>query len=199
MDQAQPDLFTPPSLVPGLRLAEGFLSIAEQTELVARFAHVTLAPFRFQRWEGKRLTASFGFSYDFERGRMVDAPPIPAWLDPVRERAAAFAGIDAATLRQALLIRYDPGAGIGWHRDRPQFDKVVGISLGGPVDLRLRRRTGAGFERRAVRLEPGSAYLLDGEVRHGWEHSIAPVARTRLSLTFRSVCAKLTGLDEMRA
>jgi alkylated DNA repair dioxygenase AlkB len=86
-----------------------------------------------------------------------------------------------------LLIRYDPGAGIGWHRDRPQFGKVFGLSLGAPAKLRLRRRTPGGFERRAAVLEPRSAYLLDGEVRREWEHSIAPVAQTRRSITFRTL------------
>jgi alkylated DNA repair dioxygenase AlkB len=48
-------------------------------------------------------------------------------------------------LVQALLIRYDPGASIGWHRDRPVFEHVVGISLGADARLRLRRRTWRGL------------------------------------------------------
>jgi alkylated DNA repair protein (DNA oxidative demethylase) len=49
-------------------------------------------------------------------------------------------------LVQALLIRYDPGAGIGWHRDRPLFEHVVGISLGAPATMRFRRRRPAHFQ-----------------------------------------------------
>jgi alkylated DNA repair dioxygenase AlkB len=89
-----------------------------------------------------------------------------------------------------LLTRYDPGAGIGWHRDRPVFDHVVGVSLGAPAVLRLRRRTESGFERRALPLPPRSAYHLTGEARYGWEHSIAPIAATRWSVTFRSLSDK---------
>jgi alkylated DNA repair dioxygenase AlkB len=187
MAAPQLDLFAPAPGVPGLRLVDEFLSPQEEAAVIARLAGEALTPFKFQGWEGKRLTASFGHSYDFERGRIAEAPPLPEWLLPLRARAASFAGLDPEALRQALLIRYDPGAGIGWHRDRPQFDKVIGISLGSAVVLRLRRRVGAGFERRAVPLAPRSIYLLDGEVRREWEHSIVRVPETRYSITFRSL------------
>ncbi|MCA1662414.1 MAG: alpha-ketoglutarate-dependent dioxygenase AlkB [Novosphingobium sp.] len=187
MSLSQLDLFAPAPVVPGLRFTEGFLPPAEQAALAVRIDAEALSPFQFHGWEGKRLTASFGYAYDFSRGRVLDAPPLPDWLLPLRERAAVFAGVEPAALVQALLIRYDPGAGIGWHRDRPQFGKVVGVSLGGPVTLRLRRRTATGFERRALPLASGSAYLLDGEVRREWEHSIAPVERSRRSITFRTL------------
>ena len=187
MSLPQLDLFAPAPLVPGLRVAEDFLKPAEQADLAARIDREALSPFKFHQWEGKRLTASFGYAYDFARGRVLEARPLPDWLLPLRESAAAFAKVPADDFVQALLIRYDPGAGIGWHRDRPQFGKVVGLSLGIEVTMRLRRRTGGGFERRALRLPPGSIYLLDGEVRREWEHSIAPVAATRRSITFRTL------------
>jgi len=85
------------------------------------------------------------------------------------------------------VIRYDPGAGIGWHRDRPQYGEVIGLSLGNPATLRLRRRTGEGFERRNLELAPRSLYLLSGEVRAEWQHSIAPLDVTRRSITFRTL------------
>jgi DNA oxidative demethylase len=44
--------------------------------------------------------------------------------------SARFSGLQPGELVQPLLIRYDPGAGIGWHRDRPVFEHVLGISLG---------------------------------------------------------------------
>jgi alkylated DNA repair dioxygenase AlkB len=90
-------------------------------------------------------------------------------------------------LVQALLIRYDPGAGIGWHRDRPVFEHVLGISLGAAATLRLRRRSAGGFARAAASLAPRSIYHLTGEARHAWEHSIAPLQVTRWSITFRSL------------
>ncbi|WP_204316234.1 alpha-ketoglutarate-dependent dioxygenase AlkB, partial [Serratia marcescens] len=77
---------------------------------------------------------------------------------------------------QALVTRYDPGAGIGWHRDRPVFEHVVGVSLGAPTALRLRRRRADGkFDRAELPLAPRGAYHLAGEARHLWEHSITPM------------------------
>ena len=90
-------------------------------------------------------------------------------------------------LVQALLIRYDPGAGIGWHRDRPVFEHVIGISLGLTATMRFRRRRGQQFERRAAELAPRSIYLLQGEARREWEHSIAELEETRWSITFRTL------------
>ncbi|MBM7407300.1 MULTISPECIES: alpha-ketoglutarate-dependent dioxygenase AlkB [Sphingomonas] len=185
---AQLDLFGTP-LLPGLSYGEEVLDAPEEAALVAAIDACELTPFRFQGWTGKRLTTSFGWSYDFDRGRIAPGVEIPAFRGPLRERAAAFAGMPAAELEQALLIRYDPGAGIGWHRDRPMFEHVVGISLGEPAVLRLRRRTDTGFERRSLTLAPRSIYHLSGEARHAWEHGIAAMERTRWSVTFRSLSA----------
>lgn len=180
------DLFdTPP--IPGLKTGDAILDIGEEADLITRIDALELEPFRFQGWLGKRLTRSFGWTYDFDRASFAPSEPIPVWLEPLRERAAVFAGLDPDQLVQALVIRYDPGAGIGWHRDRPVFDEVVGISLGNSAPMRFRRRVGTGFERRKVTLDPRSIYLLTGEVRRDWEHSIAPMAVPRWSVTFRTL------------
>lgn len=184
------DLFDTP-LLPGLATAGDLVTINEERDLVAAIDACELTPFRFQGWEGKRLTTSFGFNYDFETQRVARADPIPDWLLPIRSRMAAFAGLDPEILIQALLIRYDPGAGIGWHRDRPIYEHVVGLSLGVPADMRFRRRRpDGGFDRRSVPLEPRAAYHMAGEARHDWEHSIVEMERTRWSVTFRSPSAR---------
>lgn len=184
------DLFPRPG-PDGLSYRGDFLSPAEEAALIPAIDAVGLAPFRFQGWTGKRLTASFGYHYDFDRAVFGPTAPIPDFLRPVRARAAAFAGLAAEELVQALLIRYDPGAGIGWHRDRPVFGHVIGISLGDPAVLRLRRRKAeGGFERATQELAPRSIYHLSGAARHAWEHSIAPSEARRWSITFRSLSAR---------
>jgi len=182
----QPDLFAPPA-APLVATCADIIDAVEEATLIAAIDATDPTPFRFQGWQGKRLTTSFGWSYDFEGGGMARNAPIPAALLPVRDRAAAFAGLEPDELEQALLIRYDPGAGIGWHRDRPQFARVVGISLGAPATLRLRRRRDGGFDRASLPLVPRSAYHLTGEARHDWEHSVAPMDAARWSITFRSL------------
>ena len=110
--------------------------------------------------------------------------------EPLRDRAAAFAGLQPDDFVHVLLARYDPGAGIGWHRDRDVFEQVVGISLGTPATLRFRQRTAGGFRRASLEVEPRSAYLLSGEARWDWEHSIAPGEQLRFSITFRTLSDK---------
>jgi alkylated DNA repair dioxygenase AlkB len=176
-------------LIPGLVTREELVDSAEEAELIAHIGTLNLTPFRFQGFTGKRLTTSFGLAYDFEHGRITRAEPIPDWLGSLRCRAADFAGLPSEDLVHALVIRYDPGAGIGWHRDRPQFDQVVGISLGASAMLAFRQRTAAGFRRVKLPLAPRSAYHLRGEARIAWEHGIAAHDALRFSITFRSLQA----------
>ena len=187
---SQPNLFDAP-LIPGLSFRDELVTAAEERDLIARIEQVELAPFRFQGWLGKRQTASFGWRYDFDDASFGPTEPIPDFLLPVRAAAASFARLPEADLVQALVTRYDPGAGIGWHRDRPVFEHVVGISLESAATLRIRRRRDQGFDRVAVPLPPRSVYHLSGEARHGWEHGIAEMTVRRWSITFRSLSAKL--------
>ena len=180
------DLFGEPP-IPGLVYRDDFIGEAEHEALVGRLQAMELAPFRFQGWTGKRMTQSFGWRYDFDDASFSPAEPIPGWLDPLRVKAADFAGVEPGEFAHVLLARYDPGAGIGWHRDRPVFDRVVGVSLGAPETLRFRQRTATGFRRYALPVEPRSAYLLSGEARHDWEHRIVPGEVLRFSITFRTL------------
>jgi DNA oxidative demethylase len=183
---AQSDWFKRPGLA-GLTQAEDIVTPSEEQALIAAIDQVELSPFRFQGWLGKRLTASFGWRYDFDKASLRATEPIPGWLLPLRDRAARFASLHPEDLVQALLIRYDPGAGIGWHRDRPEFDHVIGVSLGAPAVMRFRRRKPGGFDRFSAALPPRSIYHLSDEARRQWEHSIAAMAVTRRSITFRSL------------
>ena len=179
---------TPP--IAGLRYPEDVISEPEERALIERLGGLDLAPFRFHGWLGNRRTQSFGWRYDFDDASFMPAEPIPEWLRAVRASAAGFAGLRPEDFVHVLLARYNPGAGIGWHRDRDVFDKVVGISLDTPATLRFRQRTGSGFRRTNLAVAPRSAYLLSGEARHDWEHSISPGQRLRFSITFRTLSEK---------
>jgi alkylated DNA repair dioxygenase AlkB len=190
-------LFDAP-LIEGLRYREDVISAAQERDLLGRLTRLDLAPFRFHGWLGNRRTQSFGWRYDFDDASFSPTEPIPDWLLGVREVAAAFAGLPSDDFVQALIARYDPGAGIGWHRDRDVFENVVGISLGTPATLRFRRRTPAGFKRASLEVVPRSAYFLSGQARHDWEHSISPGDQLRFSITFRTLSAKGWRIAERR-
>jgi alkylated DNA repair dioxygenase AlkB len=188
MSPEQLTLLEPKLALPdGLEYRADFVSRAEEAELVERLARLELREFEFHGYLGKRRVVYFGLRYDFNDRAVREATEMPGFLLPMRERAASFAGLDPADLAHALVTEYMPGAAIGWHRDRPVFGDVIGISLGSPCRFRLRRKRGNGWERAALMLAPRSAYLMRGPARHEWQHSIPPVEALRYSVTFRSI------------
>jgi alkylated DNA repair dioxygenase AlkB len=180
-------------LDPGPTLPEGFkyepdlLTVDEEQALLDHIRELPLKEFEFQGFVGKRRTVSFGWRYDFNERTLQTAEPIPAFLLPLRESAAGFAGLRGEQLQQALVIEYGPGASIGWHRDKAVFGDVVGISLLSPCRFRFRRKAGTRWERASLIAEPRSAYLLRGLSRTEWEHSIPAVDALRYSVTFRNL------------
>jgi alkylated DNA repair dioxygenase AlkB len=184
MRQAQ--LFAEPA-VPGFRYQEELLSAADERALVREFERLPFKPFEFHGYLGNRRTVSFGWRYDYSGARLRKAEEMPDFLVPLRDRAGGFAELVPHALVHALVTEYAPGAGIGWHRDKAHFGKVVALSFCTPCRLRFRRKRDDGWERRAVTVAPRSAYLLDGEARQVWEHSIPPMEALRYSVTFRSL------------
>lgn len=153
------DLFGTP-ILPGLETASELVTPEEERALIVAIDAAGLSPFRFQGWAGKRLKVFYGWTYDFEAGRLSEGPPLPSWLLPYRDRVARLARLPSDDLVQVLLIRYDPGAGIGWHKDRPAFEHIIGISLGAPAVMRFRRRrSDSRVERRRQPLRRGSQRL----------------------------------------
>ncbi|MFL5215673.1 MAG: alpha-ketoglutarate-dependent dioxygenase AlkB [Microvirga sp.] len=180
-----------PTLPDGMLYTPELITAAAEEALVDRFAELPFRAFEFQGFLGKRRVVSFGWRYDFNLMKVEATEDMPDFLLPLRERAAAFAGLAPAALQQVLLTEYGPGAGIGWHKDRSVFGEVVGISLLAPCVFRLRRKTAAkprpAWERLSFTLAPRSAYLLAGPARTEWEHSIPEVESLRYSVTLRNL------------
>ena len=182
------DLFAAPAGAPeGLRYAENVVSADEAGRLVEAFAGLPFQAFDFHGFKGNRRIVSYGGRYDFSASRLEAAEPIPDFLLPARAAAAAFAGLEPEAIHHAMVTEYAPGAGIGWHRDRPEFDKIIGLSFVSPAIMRFRRRREAGWKRAALPLAPGSVYVLDGAARQDWQHSITPGETLRYSVTFRTL------------
>lgn len=176
-----------PVLPEGFKYWPDFLSVDQEQELVRNIETLAFENFQFHGFAGKRRVVSFGWRYDFNESDLRRVNDMPAFLLPLRERAAKLVGLGADAFQHALVTEYAPGAGIGWHRDKAVFDEVVGISLLAACDFRFRRKKGTKWERATVLAEPRSAYLLSGPSRTQWEHSIPPVDRLRYSITFRNL------------
>jgi alkylated DNA repair dioxygenase AlkB len=180
-------LESPEDLPEGLSYRAELIGADEEAALIARIAKLPFAPFQFHGFEGKRRTVSFGWQYRFDGSGLAEAEPMPDWLLRVREKAASFAGLAADQLVHALIIEYREGAGIGWHRDRPDFGEVIGISLNSEAPLRFRLKEGSRWRRLTLSAAPRSAYHLAGPARERWEHSILAVPSLRYSITLRTL------------
>jgi alkylated DNA repair dioxygenase AlkB len=179
---AQPALFPHDDALPaGLRLEPALIDAAAELELLAPAARLPLQAARHHQYSARR------------RVHMIEPAHFPPVLQRLRERLAAFAGIEAGEFVHALFSEYGPGTPLGWHRDAPMYERVCGVSLGGPARLRLRAwpRQAAGDERIVeLELAPRSAYLLEGAARWGWQHSVPPVPALRYSVTMRTARAR---------
>ena len=191
----QPDLFTAATPLPaGFVYEPEFLQPEEEASLLGIIRTLPLEEAKYKQYTARRRTVSYGSQYDFIENRALAAPPVPEYLFALRERVAAWVGLAPERFVHALVSEYRPGVPLGWHRDVPQFELIVGISLGGRCRMRLRPyRPGAENRRQDVRvleLEPRSAYVIRDEARWGWQHSIAPTKELRYSITLRTARSK---------
>jgi alkylated DNA repair dioxygenase AlkB len=187
----EPDLFGSPNGAPeGFRYRADLLDPAEEEALAAGLAALPFQPFDFHGYQANRRVVSFGWRYDYQSRAIAEAAPLPAFLEDLRAKAAEAFERRPEDFQQVLINDYPPGAGIGWHRDKAQFGEIVGVSLLAPCPFRFRRDVGDKWERATIDLAPRSAYLLSGPSRSVWEHSIAPLDRHRVSITFRTLATK---------
>jgi alkylated DNA repair dioxygenase AlkB len=172
----------------GLVYQPAFISVAEEAQLLAVIAELPFQEALYRQYTAKRRIMSYGFSYDFSHQKLDPGPPLPEFLLPLREKVAQWLGIPAPEFRHALVNEYQPGTPLGWHRDTPEFGTVAGVSLAGRARMRWRRYPP---EKRApsiaLEVEPRSAYVMQGDARWRWQHSVSPTKELRYSITFRTL------------
>lgn len=195
----------------GFLYRDGFLSEAEESELLRTFGGLEFAAYDYHGYQAKRRIVRYGVNYDINGGQQNESVrPIPEFLLGIRTRAAEFAGVSVDDLVHAMVSEYSVGTPIGWHRDAPQFGIVIGISLGSACRMRLKpyASSGALASHRwtaeggrphinqpsrtnvlSLWLEPRSIYVMKGEARSAWQHSIPAVEQMRYSITFRTLRA----------
>jgi len=184
---SQQSLFAVREIPGGLIFKSNFLSVQEERDLFGLLQTLSFYEFKLHGVAAKRRVLHFGLRYALETRVLSTAPEIPPQFEPIRRRAAAFAGVAPNEFSQILVNEYRPGAGIGWHHDSPTFGIVAGVSLGATCTMRF--QAGGGEERRTSELElpSRSIYLLTGEARNSWQHRIAPIRELRYSITMRTL------------
>jgi alkylated DNA repair dioxygenase AlkB len=188
----QAEIFPAP-LPAGLSYREDFITVAEEQQLIAQIQDLPLREAQYRQYTARRRTMNYGFSYDFAHLQSRPAPPIPDFLTPLRTRAAAWAGVAPEAFVQSLIAEYQPGTPLGWHRDVPDFEVVVGISLAGTARLRFRPYPWSPEKKDrvfALEVAARSAYILRDEARWRWQHHVPPTKVLRYSITFRTASDK---------
>ena len=179
---------SPTELPEGLAYLPDFLSPTEERELVALLESLDFHTIAMRGQVARRTVRHFNTSYGYETGELRPAEPLPEGMRWLRERCAGLMEREPDDLVQVLVTRYPPGAGIGWHRDAPQFgSKIAGVSLLAPCTMRFRRTVRGVRETAALELAPRSAYLMSGKARWSWQHSIPAAPALRYSITFRTL------------
>jgi len=175
----------------GFRYEEDIISEANEAALAKFLSTLDLKPFEFHGHLGNRRVTSFGLGYDYARRAVKVTDGFPAFVADLRNKVAKFAGRKVDEFQQGGVNEYPPGLGSAGIRTS-QFGVIVGVSFLAPATMRFRRAEGGGWIRASQRLEPRSIYILEGEVRTAWEHSVPPVDALRYSLTFRTVAEGFT-------
>lgn len=174
----------------GLFYIPGFLRSAEQQEFLAHLSTEAFKPVYHQGFLAKRESIFYGMHGGYKENEVENAGPLPDWIKPLRDRCASLVGLFGEELEMALLACYPAGAGIGWHRDAPNFGPtVLGVSFSSTAQLRFRRFVDEKEELFRLNVEPGSAYIMSGPSRSVWQHGMANVRELRYSITFRTVDA----------
>lgn len=184
----QAALFDSPPLPHDLVYRPEFLTAAEEQALLAALGELPFHEATFQQYLARRRVVRYGLVHDDDRNRWETGEPLPPFLEHLRNRVAQWVDIAADAFVHALVTEYRPGTPIGWHRDAPEYGLVVGISLASACRMRFRPLDEPSDRRSvfALDLEPRSAYVMQGRIRWGWQHSIPPTKALRYSITLRT-------------
>ena len=190
----QAELFDTPKQLPhGSVYQPEFITRAEEMTLLEAIEPLPFREARFQQYFAKRRVVHFhpaggGEAYDQNDDDTFSSGPLPSLFVDLQQKVAKWLAIDPATLIHALASEYRPGTPIGWHRDKPVYGVVVGLSLAGwgrmrfrPLDPRAPRNAMV-----LIELEPRSVYVMQGPIRWQSQHSMLPTTALRYSITFRT-------------
>jgi alkylated DNA repair dioxygenase AlkB len=185
-----------PALPPGMRYEEEFLSRDEERHWIAFAQSLPLKEMNYKGYTARRRVVSFGGKYDYVHNRLDEGPPIPRELDALRERVAQWLDVAPAAFTQVLVAEYREGTPLGWHRDVPDFEDVVGVSLLSQALMRFRPYPPDAPKKAdliKVTVQPRSIYLLRGPARWDWQHNVAATKELRYSITFRTPRVRSAG------
>jgi alkylated DNA repair protein (DNA oxidative demethylase) len=183
----------------GLFYIPSFLTEQEEADLLENVSKEQFEPYDYHGYLAKREIVFYGPQGGYNARNDDTAGPVPDWIKPFRSKCCKLLGLSDEELAMALVARYPVGAGIGWHRDAPQFGPtVIGVSFSSDADMRFRRFHSDREEIFRIKLQRSSAYIMSGPARAIWQHGMAPVKELRYSITFRTIRDRTRTIDDSR-
>jgi alkylated DNA repair dioxygenase AlkB len=167
-----------------------FISKEDEQYLLQVIRKTELHSFLFQGYEAKRKVASFGYDWSFEKRSLSKGKEIPGEFDSLIRKIAGHLSIPKEAFAELLVTEYPPESVINWHRDAPPFDTIAGISLLSDCTFRLKphdKTKQKGNATISLLVKQRSLYIIQGPARSDWQHSTAPVKKTRYSITLRTL------------
>jgi alkylated DNA repair dioxygenase AlkB len=190
----QAELFDGSQALPhGLVYQPEFITREEEKILLGAISPLPFREARFQQYFARRRVVHFhpagtAEAYDESDDGAFSSGPLPPLFVELMHKVAKWLAVDPATFIHALVSEYRAGTPIGWHRDKPAYGIVVGLSLAGWGRMRFRPLDQRAPRNALVLLElaPRSVYVMRGPIRWQWQHSMLPTKALRYSVTFRT-------------
>jgi len=178
------------SIPEGLFYLPEAISLAEERQCLEEIEALPFEPYVFGAYVARRKVVQFGGQ---ERratyGGNQPLESMPEWLFSLRQKCARLVDFKAEELAQILVARYEQ-AGIGWHCDAAEFGPtVIGVSLTSAAMMRFRRMHPEREDLFRLELAPRSIYIMAGDARSSWQHSLPATKTLRYSITFRTISA----------
>lgn len=174
----------------GFRYIKNFITEDEEIKILRAIKKLEWQEVRMHGVIAKRRVFHFGLDYEYNSRTLTPTLPAPPFLRALLQKAAEALKVAADELAEILISYYPPGAPIGWHRDSPHFEKLLGVSLASSCLMKFRLMSDDETLHYKQILERRSAYIMQGEARWKWQHHIPAVKEERFSITFRTLTEK---------
>ncbi|MBA3237123.1 MAG: alpha-ketoglutarate-dependent dioxygenase AlkB [Parachlamydiaceae bacterium] len=172
----------------GLTYYDNFITEVEEEKILNFIESLEFEQVIMHGQPAKRSVKHFGYHYNYQKFSVEPGEAFPSVIQKLSNKCAEKGGLEENEIVQCLISNYPANSTIGWHTDKFIFgSKIFGISLLSSCLMRFQRKIENIRYVYEKELIPRSLYILSGESRYKWQHSIPPTKGLRYSITFRTL------------
>lgn len=170
--------------IPGLFYIPDFIDDTEYDELTNILTELN---YNHVGRKNSRVSAQYGYKYNYNRGKPGVTDPIIDILDEIvtKERLCPWLTLDKK-FDQLIVNKYEVSQSISAHIDHVKyFGPVIAcVSIGGSAIAKFTDIYGIS---KSLTLEDRSLYIMSGDSRYKYTHEISKPKSLRYSLTYRTM------------